>query len=84
MQKNPSQAPSTSRGDELGQLYGLTPAEVRLALAFLSEASIEFAAARNGLTSGTARQYMKRIFKKTGTRNQAQLMKLLLTTQMDD
>ncbi len=52
---------------------------MRLALAFLSGASIEAAAAREGLTGGTARQYMKRIFKKTATRNQAQLMKLLLT-----
>ncbi len=76
MPKSLNLAPSTSRGDELGKLYGLTPAEARLALAFLSEASIEAAAGREGLTSGTVRQYMKRIFKKTATRNQAQLMKL--------
>ena len=79
MQKSINQAPSPSLGDELRDFYDLTPAEVRLAFAFLSEASIEAAAAREGLTSGTARQYMKRIFKKTATRNQAQLMKLLLT-----
>ncbi len=80
MRKNLNQAPSISRGDELRTLYGLTPSEIRLALAFQSEASIEAAATRERLTCGTARQYMKRIFKKTGTSNQAQLMKILLTT----
>ena len=80
MQKDLNQVPSISRGDELRTLYGLTPAEIRLALAFQSKASITAAAASEGLTSGTARQYMKRIFKKTSTSNQAQLMKILLTT----
>jgi DNA-binding CsgD family transcriptional regulator len=47
----------------------------------ITEASIK-AAAREGLTNGTAGQYMKRIFKKTGTNNQAQLMKLLLTASI--
>ena len=75
-----SQTQRNSQEEELRDLYGLTPAEGRLALAFLSEASIEVAAAHAGLTSGTARQYIKRIFKKTGTRNQAQLMKILLAT----
>ena len=65
--------------DNLSQLYGLTPAEVRLAKAFLAEASIRDAATSEGLTNGTARQYLKRIFKKTGTHNQAQLMRLLLS-----
>lgn len=80
MQKGRNQSSSTSREHKLESVFGLTPAEIRLALAFQSEASIEAAATREGLTSGTARQYMKRIFKKTGTSNQAQLMKILLTT----
>jgi DNA-binding CsgD family transcriptional regulator len=66
-------------GETLMRLFHLTPAEVRLALAFLSVGTIEGAATDEGLTRGTARQYIKRIFKKTGSRNQAQLMKLLLS-----
>jgi len=77
-------ASRTARGKKLMGLYHLTPAEVGLALAFLSAGTIEGAATDEGLTRGTARQYIKRIFKKTGTRNQAQLMKLLLMTGTTD
>ena len=80
MTKTPKRTPKAAIDSPLSRLFGLSPAEASLAHAFLLEASIDRAAAREGLTSGTARQYMKQIFKKTGTTNQAQLMKLLLTT----
>jgi len=80
MEEGTDPAPGTLGEKKLRDSYGLTPSEVRLALAFLSEASIRAAAARVGITNETARQYIKRIYQKTGTRSQAQLMKLLLTT----
>ena len=81
MEKRLNQPRPEPLGDQLSRLYGLTPAEVRLALAFLSEASIKQAAGRESITQGSARQYIKSIFKKTGTHNQAQLIKLLMQSQ---
>jgi DNA-binding CsgD family transcriptional regulator len=69
--------------DKLADRYGLTSAEADLASAFLREASLRGAAEHRGLTLGTARQYLKRIFRKTGTNSQAKLMKVLLLTLLD-
>ncbi len=69
--------------DRLIDRFGLTSAEADLASAFLREGSLMAAAKRRGLTDGTARQYLKRIFRKTGTDSQAKLMKVLLLTLLD-
>lgn len=66
-------------GEALSRLYGLTPAEARLCLALLALTNLKDAADRCGLTQGTARQYLKSVFQKTGTRNQLELIKLMLT-----
>ena len=66
--------------DRLTDRFGLTSAEADLASAFLREGSLKAAAEHRGLTQGTARQYFKRIFRKTGTDSQVKLMKLLLLT----
>jgi len=84
MRKDSNRFPTHSPGAEFHKEYGLTPAEARLADAFASEASLDGAASRVGLTRGTARQYLKRIFKKTSTSNQAQLMKLLFSAEARD
>jgi PAS domain-containing protein len=61
--------------------YRLTPGETRLALALLSADSLKDAAGQVGLTEGSARQTLKRIFSKTDCHSQAALMKLLLSLQ---
>ena len=74
--------PKVSSGDPvevLRTLYGLTPAESRLAIMLLSDRSLDEAAQGLGITVGTARTTLKRIFSKTGTNRQASLVRLLLT-----
>jgi DNA-binding CsgD family transcriptional regulator/PAS domain-containing protein len=61
------------------QAYGLTPAEARLAVALAGELSLKRAADGLGITEGTARQYLKRVFHKTETRSQADLVRLIVT-----
>ena len=64
--------------DALHCYYGLTPAEAELA-SFLAEGlSLEQAAARRGVSRNTARGQLKRIFSKTGTNRQAELVGLVL------
>lgn len=66
--------------DKLADHFGLTSAEAGLASAFVREGSLRVAAKRQGLTDGTARQYLKRIYRKSDTHNQATLMKVLVLT----
>ncbi|MFO1071421.1 MAG: hypothetical protein U1E17_01690 [Geminicoccaceae bacterium] len=61
----------------LRELYGLTPAEARLAVALLDGRTLEEHAAAAGITRETARGYLKRVFAATGTRRQSELVLLL-------
>jgi len=61
----------------LQSLYGLTPSEARLAHALATRRNLTRAASDAGLTVTTARSYLKRVFLKTGTSRQAQLVRLL-------
>ncbi len=63
----------------LQQLYGLTPAEARLAEAMAGGGPLKAAAERFGVTLGTVRIQLKAVFAKTGTRSQADLVRLLLS-----
>lgn len=63
----------------LQSLYGLTPAEAKLAALLAQGKNVMAAAAELGVTYNTARTHLKRIFKKTGTRRQSELVKLLLS-----
>jgi DNA-binding CsgD family transcriptional regulator len=65
--------------DNLGRLYGLTPAESRLAWLLVGDLSLAEAAAQLGITLSTARTVLKRVLGKTGTRRQASLVRLLLS-----
>ncbi|MDI6028194.1 helix-turn-helix transcriptional regulator [Corticibacterium sp. UT-5YL-CI-8] len=58
-------------------LFDLTPSESRLAAVLSRGLSIAEAADRMGTTVKTARTYLERIFVKTGTNRQSQLMALL-------
>jgi DNA-binding CsgD family transcriptional regulator len=63
----------------LTSLFDLTPAEARLATELASGLSLGQAAGRAGVSVGTARNYLMRIFRKTGTSQQSQLVALLKT-----
>ncbi|TPM24858.1 helix-turn-helix transcriptional regulator [Mesorhizobium sp. B2-3-4] len=58
-------------------LFDLTPAEARLASALSQGLALKDAAAGLKVTVKTARTYLERIFAKTGTRQQSQLVALL-------
>jgi DNA-binding CsgD family transcriptional regulator len=68
------------RGEQLSDLFGLAPREALLAVSLSRGRSIREAANDLGLTEHTAREYTKRIYAKTGTRGQADLVRLILTS----
>lgn len=63
----------------LSKIYGLTRSEEKLALALARGQSVEEAAARLSIAPSTARTHLKRIFMKTETNRQGQLVSLLLS-----
>lgn len=62
-------------------LFDLSPAEARLANALASGRSLKEAAGHQGIQFSTGRSYLESIFRKTGTRQQSQLVALLKSTQ---
>jgi DNA-binding CsgD family transcriptional regulator len=58
--------------------FGLTPAEQRLAQLILEGCRLDAAADRLGISRNTARTHMKRIYAKTNTENQSDLVRLIL------
>ena len=68
-----------SRATLMRWMYGLTPAEARVADLLLQGFDAGEAATRLGLTLGTVRLQTKRVMAKTGTRRQAELMRLGLS-----
>ncbi len=62
----------------LARLYRLTPAEARLAQAVMAGEGLPRVAEGLGISITTARSHLKRLFDKTGTRRQAELVALLL------
>jgi DNA-binding CsgD family transcriptional regulator len=62
----------------LHELFGLTPAEIRLCIALVEGKSVEGYAHESGISPNTARTYVKRIYSKTGVRRQSELVRLLL------
>lgn len=63
----------------LSGLYSLTRREAKLLAALIQERALPAAADRLNITVNTARSYLKRIFAKTGTRNQCELVGIVLT-----
>jgi DNA-binding CsgD family transcriptional regulator len=62
----------------LKQLFGLTPAEIRLCTALVKGKSVREYAHVAAISSNTARTHVKRIYSKTGVRRQSELVRLLL------
>lgn len=68
--------------DEIARsAFGLTPSELRVAAALASGRSLQQAAAENRITPKSAHTYLARIFRKTGTAQQSQLVALLKTLE---
>jgi DNA-binding CsgD family transcriptional regulator len=59
--------------------FSLTPAEARLALHLVAGETLRSAAVKLSITYETARSQLKRIFNKTGTCRQAELVIVILT-----
>ncbi len=64
--------------DKLRRRFAFTHAEAAFAAAILKGDGRRAAAARSGITEGTAKSHLARIFEKTGARRQAELVRLLL------
>lgn len=62
----------------LATVFRLSAAEARLAHSLVTHGSLSAAAAACALTEGSARQYLKRIFHKTHTNGQVELVALIL------
>jgi len=66
-------------GEVLVKLYGLTAAETRLLGLLAQGRSLEATAAALGIAITTARTHLQRLFDKTGTSRQAELVRLVLS-----
>lgn len=60
------------------QYFGLTPAQVALAHEIVRGSGVTAAAMRLGISYATARTHLLQIFQKTGTKRQAELVRLML------
>jgi DNA-binding CsgD family transcriptional regulator len=72
-----STAPKHNALKALKALYGLTPAEIRLAGQLMTGVSLQNAAEALGISYKTARTQLAAIFRKTYTSRQGELVKLL-------
>lgn len=68
-------APSLER---LSGIFGLTGSEARLTQALVLGKSLDDAATEIGVTSSSARTYLKRVFSKTDSKRQAELVSKVL------
>ena len=64
----------------LHRSFGLTPSEADLALRLVAGETLQSAAAKLHISYETARTRLKRIFSKTGTCRQAELVVVIVTT----
>lgn len=69
-------APPRLPADALGLLYDLTPAEVRICELIAEGRTIAETAQHIGVAASTARSHLLRIFVKTGTNRQPELVRL--------
>jgi len=65
---------------DIKRIYGLTPAEHRLAMMIAEGHSLAEACAILNVSANTARTHLKRIFSKTDTHRQSSLVKLILSS----
>ena len=72
-------APTPGEAETLATALALEPNEARLALLLARGQTLAQAAQTCGWTLGTARSYSKRLFARTGTQGQADLVRLILS-----
>lgn len=63
-------------------LFDLSPKEAQLALALMAGEPLKNIAVKHGIRFSTARSYLERIFSKTGTHQQSQLVALLKSVRL--
>jgi DNA-binding CsgD family transcriptional regulator len=63
--------------DLVGQTYKLTPAELRVLFAIVEIGGVPDVAARLGIAETTVKTHLGRVFEKTGTSRQADLVKIV-------
>lgn len=78
--RTPARALPAAAAPVLAALHSLSPREAALAIGLAQGETILEAGARLGLTPETARNYSKRLYAKTGTSGQAQLVALVLNS----
>lgn len=66
-------------GEVLVKLYGLTPAETRLLVLLAQAMTLREAADTLGAGKATVKSHLQSVFEKTGTRRQAEAVKLVLS-----
>jgi DNA-binding CsgD family transcriptional regulator len=66
-------------GDILVKFYGLTRAEARLLALLAQDLSLDDAASALGIARTTAKTHLQRVFEKTGTKRQPQVVRLALS-----
>jgi DNA-binding CsgD family transcriptional regulator len=74
----PSQIPAAW----MMEAYGLTRAEVRVALAVASGMTIAHTARRLKISKNTIKTHLRRVYEKTGTRRQAEFSRLMATISL--
>lgn len=67
----------------LRRTYGLTPQQARLSALLADGLSLAEAADRLGIAGATATSHLKQVFRKTGVRRQAELVRLVLSLPPD-
>lgn len=61
----------------LERRFELTPAQAQLAALLYDGTSVKQAAVKLGITEGSARQYLKKVFEKTGAKRQLDLIRMI-------
>jgi DNA-binding CsgD family transcriptional regulator len=67
--------------EQLRAQFGLTAAEAVFACAIVSGEGVKECARTIGISEATARTHLHRIFEKTGTKRQAQLVRVILASR---
>jgi DNA-binding CsgD family transcriptional regulator len=78
---DPERADPAQRA-RFGDLYGLTEAEARTALAVTEAQGLRDLAERLGVRLSTVRTHLQHVFEKTGTHRQAELVRLLMAHRL--
>lgn len=69
------------RIDQAREIYGLSPAQIKLARLIVDGHDLASAAERLTVSTNTLRTQLQRIFDKTGVRSQAALVRSLLSVE---